>query len=199
MDKYKGLKERTLVLIKPDGVKRGLIGEIMTKFEKTGLKVVALKLVRPTVEHIDLHQPKDTDWLKNLGEKTLKTYEEYGLFPEKEIGLNDPIKIGKLIRKWNSDFLTSGPVVALILEGNHVTDNVRQMVGHTLPVFAEPGTIRGDYSVDSPVLANSLKRSIRNIVHASGNPQEAEKEIGIWFSAEEVHDYKRVDEDIMFN
>lgn len=199
MTKYRGLKERTLVLIKPDGVKRGLIGEIITKFEKTGLKIVALKFVQPTVEHIDLHQPKDEDWLRGLGEKTLKTYKEYGLSPEEELGLSDPIEIGKLIRKWNSDFLTSGPVLAMILEGNHAVDNVRLMVGHTLPVFAAPGTIRGDYSVDSPALANSLKRSIRNIVHASGSPEEAENEIGIWFSAEDIHDYKRADEDLMFN
>lgn len=195
---YKGLKERTLILIKPDGVKRGLIGEIINRFEKTGLKIVALKLVKPTVEHIDLHQPKDEEWIKGMGEKTLKNYQEYGINPKKEVGTDNPLEIGKMIRKWNSDFLTSGPVVAAVLEGNHAVSNVRMVAGNTLPVFATPGTIRGDYSVDSPALANAMKRAVKNVFHASGTVEEAEKEIGIWFSGEELHDYKRSDEDVMF-
>jgi nucleoside-diphosphate kinase len=96
------------------------------------------------------------------------------------------------------DLLTSGPVVAILLEGIHAIDNVRMTVGNTLPAFAQPGTIRGDYAIDSPALANAQKRSVRNLVHASGNLEEAKYEAELWFRADEIHDYKRSDQDVMF-
>ena len=103
-----------------------------------------------------------------------------------------------MVNNWNKDFLTSGPVVAMVWEGNHAIDNVRRLVGATLPTFAAPGTIRGDYSVDSPVLANARKRAVKNLIHASGEPKEAELEIDLWFDKKELHSYPRAEEEVMF-
>lgn len=191
--------EQSVVLVKPDGVKRGLVGEITTRFEKAGLKIAAMKMVWVDKEFAGKHYPEErTELLKGIGEKTLQTYEKYGKDPNEVLGTKDPLEIGKMVNRWNMDFLSSGPVVAILLEGPHAIDNVRMVVGATLPVFADPGTIRGDYSLDSPALANERKRAVHNLVHASGNPEEAEYEKQLWFRNEEVHDYKRVDEDIMF-
>jgi len=191
-------KERTVVIIKPDGVKRGLVGEIIRRFEKAGLKIVALKMVKPTEEHYRLHYPSSKEWFKKVGEKTIETYKKYGINVKKELGTTNKIKIGKMIKEWTVKFMTSGPVVAMILEGPHAIDNVRMIVGPTLPVFAPPGTIRGDFSIDSPAIANTLKRPVKNIIHASGNKKEAENEIKLWFAPEEIYSYERAEEKIMF-
>lgn len=191
--------QRTLVLVKPDGVKRGIVGEIIRRFENAGLKVVGMKMVWVNKNLVDKHYPDSRiEFLRGMGEKTLKSYTEYGKDPVAELGTDDPVEIGRIINTWNKDFITSGPVVAMVLEGNHAIDNVRRLVGATLPTFAAPGTIRGDFSVDSPVLANERKRTVRNLIHASGEPAEAEYEIDLWFSKEEIHSYKRAEEEVMF-
>ncbi|MBU3965357.1 nucleoside-diphosphate kinase [Patescibacteria group bacterium] len=190
--------ERTLLLVKPDGVKRGLIGEVILRMEQRGLKVIALKMVQPTVEHIEGFLPKSDKWLERMGNKTLGTYEQYKMDPIKELGTKDPLKIGKMIKKWLVGFWLSGPVVAMVISGIHAIDMVRKIVGNTIPAKAEMGTIRGDYSVDSPILANIGKRAIHNVIHASGDIEEATHETEHWFSPEEIHDYKRAEEDIMF-
>jgi nucleoside-diphosphate kinase len=191
--------EKSLVLIKPDGVKRGLIGEIIHRFEAAGLKLVAAKMVWVDEELVAKHYP-DTreEFLKGMGEKSLNTYKEYGMDPLEKLGTDDPLTIGKMVNAWNREFLSEGPVMAMVWEGNHAITNVRRIVGPTLPTFAPPGTIRGDYSVDSPVLANVKKRAVKNLIHASGNPEEAELEINLWFTPKEIHEYKRADEDVMF-
>lgn len=187
--------ERTLVVVKPDGVKRALMGEIIGRLERAQLKMVAAKMVWVDKELVGKHYPDSrTELLTGIGEKTLKTYSEYGKDPKVELGTDDPLEIGKIVNMWNMELLTAGPVLAMVWEGNHAIDNVRKIVGPTLPVFAPPGTIRGDYSVDSPVLANQEKRSVKNLIHASGNPEEAEYEIALWFENHEIHDYKRTDE-----
>lgn len=191
-------QERTLVLVKPDGVKRGLVGETIKRLEQRGLKVIALKMILPTEKQAYDHYPHTEAWYRGMGEKTLEGLKKYGKSPLALMGTEDPLKIGQEIGKWTTDFLKSGPVVALIIEGVHAVDMVRKIVGHTLPSKAEMGTIRGDYSVDSPTLANLDKRAIHNVVHASGDPIEAAHEIKHWFSEQEVHDYKRAEEDIMF-
>ncbi len=190
--------EKTFVLIKPDGVKRGLIGEIIKRIEQRGLKIIALNMIQATLEQIDGHYPKDREWIKRLGEKTLETYKKYGYSAKKELGTEDAVEIGKIIRQWLLEFLSSGPIVKMIVEGIHAVDMVRKLVGKTIPAFAEMGTIRGDFSVDSPILANLGKRSIHNLVHASETPLEAEHEINFWFAPEEICEYKRAEEDIMF-
>ncbi len=190
--------ERTLVLIKPDGVKRGLIGEILSRYERAGLKIIAMKMVSSNRDHAMAHYPATEDHMIAMGEKSLKTYQEYGLDAMEYVGTENPLEIGKLIRQWNADFISSGPVLALVLEGNHAIDNVRMITGNTIPTFALPGTIRGDFSIDSPALANSKKRAVKNLIHASGDKSEAEREIQHWFKAEELHSYKRAEEDVMF-
>lgn len=192
-------KERTVVLVKPDGVQRGLVGEVISRFEKMGLKVIGLKMVWVDRAMAGQHYPESrTELMKGIGEKTLQTYEKYGKDPKEEFGEKTPVEIGMMVNSWNMDFLTSGPVIAMVLEGVHAIDNVRMLAGNTLPVFAQPGTIRGDFSIDSPALANVKKRAVRNIVHASGNPEEAMYEQQLWFRDEEIYDYKRTDEEVMF-
>jgi nucleoside-diphosphate kinase len=191
-------EEKTLVLIKPDGVKRGLVGEVVSRIEKRGLKIIALEMVWATKEQIDNHYPKNKEWITRIGEKTKGTYEKYGVDVKKEIGTEDSEEIGKMVRGWLIDYLTSGPVVKIIIKGIHAVDMVRKLVGNTVPALAEMGTIRGDFSVDSPIAANRGKRGIRNLIHASETPEEAKHEIEFWFSPEEIHDYKRAEEDIMF-
>ncbi len=190
--------EKTVVLLKPDTVKRALVGEIISRFEKSGFKIIGMKMVWVDKDMVAKHYPDEKAYLTSVGEKTLKSYAEYGRDPNEDLGTTDPYEIGKTVRKWNMDFLSSGPVVALLLQGLHAVDSVRLMVGHTLPRFAQPGTIRGDYSIDSPILANQQKRTVKNMIHASGNVAEAEFEAKLWFRENEIHDYKRVDEDIMF-
>mgnify|MGYP001562056975 FL=1 len=191
-------QERTVVLIKPDGVKRGLIGEVIARVEKRGLKVISLSMVRPTREQIDEHYPKDPAWVKRLGEKSLATYAKYGWDAKEEMGTDDPVEIGKSVRGWILDFMTSGPIVKMVVEGIHSVDMVRKLVGNSIPALAEMGTIRGDYSVDSAALANKNRRAVHNLIHASETPEESAHELEFWFAPEEVHDYKRAEEDIMF-
>lgn len=186
------------MLMKPDGVKRGLAGECIKRVEQRGLKIIALKMIRASEEHARLHYPGTERWLRGMGEKTLEIYAKYGKDPVEELGTDDPLKIGESVYRWNTEFLTSGPVVAMVISGIHAIDMVRKIVGKTVPALAEMGTIRGDFSVDSPVSANMGKRAIHNLVHASGDQEEADHEIEHWFSPEEIHDYKRAEEDIMF-
>ena len=191
-------EETTVLLIKPDGVKRGLTGYIVERIEMRGLKIIALKLIQATEEHASAHYPNTEAWLRGMGEKSLENYKELGLDPNEALGTDDPMEIGKMIQQWNVDFLTSGPVVAMAIKGVHAIPAVRKIVGKTIPAQAEMGTIRGDFSVDSAALANMGKRAVHNIVHASGDPTEAKHEIAHWFTPEEIHDYKRTEEDIMF-
>jgi nucleoside-diphosphate kinase len=198
MKEFHPTMERTVLLVKPDGVKRGLIGEVIKRLEQRGLKIIALKMIQATEEHARAHYPGTDKWLRGMGEKTLENYAKYGKDPIKEAGTADPLELGKIIYGWNTDFLTSGPVVAVLISGVHAIDMVRKIVGTTLPSKADMGTIRGDYSVDSPTLANIEKRAIHNVVHASGDPEEAAHEIEHWFNPEEIHDYKRAEQDVMF-
>ncbi len=192
-------EERTVVLVKPDGVMRGLVGEILTRFERRGLKILALKLVYPSREHAAGHYSGSDDWIKGMGNKTIETFAKYGIDVVKEMGSSDAFEIGKKVQEWNVNYLAMGPVVAIVLEGMHAITTVRKIVGNTLPILAETGTIRGDYSIDTNTAANVDKRAIRNIVHASGDPSEAEHEIKHWFKADELMSYKRSDEDVMFS
>lgn len=173
--------ERTFVMVKPDGVKRGLVGEIISIFEKSGLTTISLKLVRPTAEMVLKHYPDSDNWYTAVGNKTRESYDELGLDLLKSMGTEDPIEIGKIVRNWLVDYLTSGDAIAMVLEGNAAVKNVRRLCGNTLPVNADPGSIRGRFSLDSADLANMEMRAVRNLVHASGEVDEAEFEIGLWF------------------
>ncbi|MEK9155861.1 MAG: nucleoside-diphosphate kinase [Patescibacteria group bacterium] len=190
--------ERTFVMIKPDGVERGLVGEIVKRFESRGLKIIALKMVKPSVEHIDLHYPKDESWIERLGEKGFNVFAEYGLDPKEYMGTGDKKEAGKMVRDWLVQYIADAPVVAMVIQGIHAVDMVRKIVGSTLPNKADIGTIRGDYSIDSPAAANLSKRAVKNLIHASENAAEAKNEISHWFSQEEIYDYERADHRSMF-
>lgn len=183
--------ERTFVLIKPDGVQRGLIGDIITRIEQRGLKVIALEMIHATKDQIDSHYPKADAWLERIGEKTLNSYEKYGYDAQEELGTTNKKEIGLMVRGWLIDYMTSAPMVKIIVEGVHAIDMLRKLAGHTLPAFAEMGTIRGDFSVDSAASANREKRAIMNIVHASETPEESENEIKLWFSLDQICKYSR--------
>jgi len=191
-------QEKTVFIIKPDGVKRGLVGEILSRFEKRGLKIIALNMVLASKENMDNHYPKDDAWIKRLGEKSLANYQQYGVDPKEKLGTDDPFEIGKMIRKWVVEYMTSGPIVKGVVSGVHAIDMVRKICGNSLPNLADMGTIRGDFSVDSAVSANLNNRSIKNIIHASENEKEVKNEMALWFKENEIHDYKRAEEDIMF-
>jgi nucleoside-diphosphate kinase len=184
-------EERTYVMIKPDGVKKGLIGEIIKRFEQRDLKIVALEMFQPTKELIDNHYPKDEKWVTRLGNKTLETYQKYGYDPMEDFGTDDPEKIGPEVRGWVIDYMTSAPLVKMVIEGTHAVDMVRKIAGPTMPYVADMGTIRGDFSNDSPAVANAEKRAVANIMHASETPEEALHEIEHWFSKGKLYSYKR--------
>lgn len=190
--------EQTFLMIKPDGVKRGLIGEIIRRIEQRGLKIVALEMFQPTREQIDNHYPKDEVWIARLGEKTLTTYAKYGYDAKEELGTEDKLEIGKMVRGWLVDYMTSAPLVKMVIQGVHAVEMVRKLAGATMPALAEMGTIRGDYSVDSAAAANKDKRAVHNLVHASETPEEAAHEISHWFAPEEIHSYNRAEEDLQF-
>lgn len=191
--------ERTLVLVKPDGVQRGLTGEIIARFEKVGLKIVAMKMVWVDKKFASKHyMATREEWLKTIGERTLKTNSEYGRDTKKILATEDAMEIGKMVASWLIEYLCEGPVVAMLLEGNHAVDAVRKIAGNTIPLKAEPTTIRGSYSVDSMDLANDRKRPGKNVMHASGNVEEAKYEADLWFKPEEIHDYKLAHEDVAY-
>jgi nucleoside-diphosphate kinase len=174
-------EEKTFVLIKPDGVQKGLIGEIINRFERRDLKIVALEMFMPTHEMIDNHYPKSEAWIARLGEKTLSTYAKYNIDAKTEIGTDVPLEIGKQVRNWLMEFMTSAPLVRIVVQGVHAVDMVRKIAGPTLP-----------YMADSPAIANSEQRAVHNIVHASETPEEALHEIQHWFGdTTRVFSYKR--------
>ncbi|KKQ07012.1 MAG: Nucleoside diphosphate kinase [Parcubacteria group bacterium GW2011_GWB1_36_5] len=184
-------EEKTYVMIKPDGVRKGLTGEIIKRFEQRDLKIVALEMFQPLHDQLDDHYPKNEEWITRLGEKTKSTYEKYGYDMLADFGTTDTSKIGPEIRKWLIDYMKSAPLVKMVVQGVHAVDVVRKIAGETMPYKADMGTIRGDFSIDSPALANKEKRAVMNIIHCSETPEEAEHEIKHWFGEEKIYNYKR--------
>jgi len=190
--------ERTLILIKPDGIQRALSGTILARFEQAGLKIIGLKMVRAERAVLERHYPADEAWVRTVGGKTREAFESYGLDVRAMMGTDDPVTIGRQVRGWLIEFMQTTPVIAAVLEGVHAVSITRKIVGKTLPVFAEPGTIRGDFSTDAPTVANAGRRPVRNLIHASGTVEEGEHEVALWFAPQELHAYRRADEDAMF-
>jgi nucleoside-diphosphate kinase len=186
------IMEKTLILIKPDAVQRGIIGEIITRFERCGLKMIGMKMVYASKELAGQHYADDEEWLTILGQKTAASYEQKGL----KLG-RTPLEHGRLVRQQLIEFMSMSPIVALVIEGHNAVAHVRKIVGSTSPFDAPPGTIRGDYSFETYQMADSLSRPLQNLIHASGNAQEAQREIAIWFTAEEMHAWSRI-EDVLF-
>src|SRR6185295_13910830 len=184
-------EEKTFVLIKPDGVRKGLVGEIIKRFEQRDLKIVAIEMFHASRKEMDAHYPKDEKWVRRLGEKTMATYAKYGHDIKKDFATADLLRVGKTVRNWLLDFMSSAPMVKMVVQGVHAVDMVRKIVGPTMPYLAEMGTIRGDFSADSAISANIEKRAVFNLVHASETPEEAKHEIEHWFGKKGVFKYKR--------
>lgn len=187
--------EKTLVLIKPDGVQRSLIGEIIKRYERMGLKLVALKLILPTPEHVEQHYTLDPEWRRKTGEKTIKGYLDKGLEPPSQ----DPLEITAVILNNLKRYLSAGPVVAMVWQGVHAVKIVRKITGGTEPLTSDVGTIRGDFVLDSYQISDKSGRAVRNLVHASGSVKEAEKEIAHWFGKDEVINYNLVQDRILYD
>jgi nucleoside-diphosphate kinase len=175
------MQERTLVIVKPDAYQRGLTGDILARLEQRGLVLEAIRVSAGEKEIVEDHYPRSQEWLATVGGKTLDDYAKLGVSAQERLGTDDAVEIGQMVRRWLTEFMLSSPVVPMVLSGNRAIETVRKVVGHTLPIMAAPGTIRGDYSSDSPDLANEEKRPVQNLVHASGDPAEAAREIKLWF------------------
>jgi nucleoside-diphosphate kinase len=188
-------QERTLVIIKPDGIQRSLIGEIVKRLERAGLKMVAMKFSVPSEEKISKHYQLEDGWMKKAGEKSLNSYNEKGIEPRE----TDPEKIGKKILDNLVKYMTSGPVVPMVWQGAHAVDIVRKIVGGTEPLTSDVGTLRGDFVIDSYEMSDVEGRAVRNLIHASSEVDEAKKEIALWFKDEELVNYRLVQEHIMYD
>ncbi len=190
-------KERTLVILKPDAVKRALVGDILSRFERVGLKIVAARMVLMTEDFARKHYVADRrDWVTGLGEKSLVAYKSSGADPKLDFGTDDAYDIGKVVAGYLIKYICSGPVIAYLLEGNMAITTARKLSGPTLLSLAQPGTIRGDYGNDSTDVANSRRRGLYTLVHASGNSEEAAYEEKLWFKEDEIFDYHRADEQL---
>ncbi|MCJ7429472.1 MAG: nucleoside-diphosphate kinase [Candidatus Nanohaloarchaeota archaeon QJJ-5] len=154
--------ERTFVALKPDAVKRGIVGDVITRLERSGMRLAATRMLRADDEILEQHYSEHVD----------KDFYE---------GLRD--------------FMKEGPVIAMVWEGVNAVANVRKLVGDTAPREADPGTIRGDFAHVSFEHADSEGKAVKNLIHASGNKEEAEKEVSIWFDDAEIHEYDRADEE----
>ena len=188
-------QERTLVIIKPDGIQRTLVGELIRRYERTGLKLVALKMLVPNPDMVEKHYLLDPEWRRITGEKTIESYRKKGKTPPSE----DPLAVTAIILKNLKTYMSSGPVIAMVWEGMHAIGIVRKITGGTEPLTSDVGTIRGDFTIDSYEVSDIDGRSIRNLIHASGNAHDAEKEIALWFAKDEVIAYRLVQEEILYD
>ena len=186
--------ERTLVIIKPDGIQRGLIAEVIKRYEQIGLKLVGIKMMVPTAELIEKHYTLDPEWRVKTGLKTIKGYTDKGLKPP----ITDPLKVTELLLKKLVQYMTKGPVIAMVWQGAHAVEIVRKLTGGTEPLTSDVGTIRGDFVLDSYRMSDDDARSIRNLIHASGSVKEASDEIAHWFKKEELFDYTLLSEAILY-
>ncbi len=183
------------MIIKPDGIQRNLIGEIIHRYERSGLKLVGIKMLIPTADMIDEHYTLDPEWKRKTGEKNLQAYKDKGLTPPH----TDPMAHADVILNKLKRYMISGPVIATVWEGAHAVSVVRKITGSTEPMLSDPGTIRGDFVLDSYKMADDNDRAVRNLVHASGTVKEAEDEVAHWFSKEELFNYKTINEKMLYD
>jgi nucleoside-diphosphate kinase len=194
MSAKKPHQERSLVILKPDAVQRSLVGEIIKRFEQTGLKISAMKMFVPTEENLLSHYHKDDEWFLKKGNRIIDDLKSHNMPIEKEA-----IEYGKDIIRTIVRYMTAAPVIAMVIEGNQAVAVVTKLVGTTEPATSDVGTIRGDYTVDSYGHSSFENRAVRNLVHQSESPEEAEREIAIWFKEEEIMNYVTAQERIMYD
>ncbi len=191
----KHIQEKSLVIIKPDGVQRSLIGEVIGRIERVGFKLIALKFEIPTKEKVAEHYTIDPHWVVKTGEKALLADEKRG----EDVSGVDPLIHGGVILHKLQNYITSGPVVVMVWQGAHVVEVVRKLVGGTEPKTSDVGTIRGDFVHDSYEISNIENRSVKNVLHASSSVEDAEKEINVWFKPEELVNYRLIAEEILYD
>ena len=187
-------KERTFVIVKPDGVQRGLVGEIVKRFERTGLKLVAMKMTILPEDMLWKHYDKDDEWFLKKGTKIAEDRAAAGLPVEKE-----PLEYGKDIIRALVKYMTASPVVMMVIEGNQAVAVVKKLVGETEPATSDVGTIRGDLTIDSYAICAIDDRAVRNLIHCSDEVENANKEIAMWFPAEEIYSYRHVQDEILYD
>lgn len=187
-------KDTSLVLIKPDGVQRSLVGNILNRFEQRGLKITGLKMLVPTIEQCESHYNKSDEWFVEKGEDIITELKKDSLPIEKTA-----LEYGRDIIRNITRYMTGGPVVAIVIEGHAAPDVVTAMVGGTEPVSADIGTIRADFTIDSYYLSTVDGRAVRNLIHCSENDSEARREQAIWFDDAEIMDYSTAQERILYD
>ena len=190
-------QERTFVMLKPDAVQRSLIGELIKRFERTGLKCSAMKMFMADEERIFAHYNKDDAWFLAKGNRTVEDLKEQGLEVTKE-----PIEYGKDIIKANANFMMQAPLIAMVWEGNQAATVIKKIVGSTEPATSDVGTIRGDLTVDSYSHSSYEDRAVRNLIHCTDpedGPEEADREINLWFKESEIMSYTTAQEAIMYD
>jgi len=187
-------QERSFVILKPDTVQRSLMGEVIKRFEQTGLKVSAMKMFMATEEQLLKHYHKDEAWFLKKGNRIIDDLKAHNMPVEKEA-----IEYGKDIIRTIVKYMTAAPVVGMVIEGNQAVAVVTKLVGSTEPSTSDVGTIRGDYTVDSYGHSSFENRAVRNLVHQSESPEEAEREIAIWFKEDEIMKYTTAQERIMYD
>lgn len=186
--------ERTLVVLKPDTIQRNLIGDITSRFERAGLKIIAMKFLLPTREIAYKHYVKSEEEVIALGNRSIEGNRKRGI----EV-TGEPKEIGQRIMDRLVEYLAHSPVVAMVLEGNNSIQIVRKLVGSTEPTSSDVGTIRGDYTIDSYDLADTDSRAIRNLVHASANQADVDYEIPVWFTENEIYSYKNIRDAVLYD
>ncbi|MFT5849726.1 MAG: nucleoside-diphosphate kinase [Patiriisocius sp.] len=187
-------QERSLIILKPDAVQRSLMGEIIGRFERKGLKFVGFKFVTPDADHLFAHYNKDDEWFEKKGANMITNLKNQGQEPTKEA-----IEYGKDIIRAVIKEMQSSPVLAIVVEGADAIIQVDKLVGTTEPATADIGTIRGDFSIDTYAHTTFEDRSIRNLIHCSDVPEEAEREIALWFDESELMTYVTAQERIMYD
>ncbi len=187
-------KERTLVILKPDAIQRGLVGDLLKRFENTGLKLIAMKMMVPKEELVWKHYNKDEAWFQSKGEKLVENLKAAGLPIEKEAIEYGREIIGALVK-----FMTASPVIPMVWEGNQSVAIIKKIVGSTEPATSAVGTIRGDYTLDSYEISNLDGRAVRNLVHCTDDSSESEREISLWFNQEELISYRLIAEQMLYD
>jgi nucleoside-diphosphate kinase len=187
-------QERTFVILKPDTVQRSLMGEVIKRFEQTGLKCTAMKMFVADEARLFKHYNKDDAWFLKKGANIVENLKTHGKPVEKE-----PIEYGKDIIRANAQYMSAGPVVAMVWEGNQAVAVIKKIVGSTEPSTSDVGTIRGDFTIDSYAHSAYEDRAVRNLIHCSDEPAEAEREIELWMKEEEIMNYVTAQERIMYD
>lgn len=188
------MTERTFVILKPDTIQRSLMGEVINRLERTGLKLVAAKMVQAPQKILLAHYGKDNQWYLEKGTKRVALMKEAG---KRVDAKRKPIEYGKDIIRGVVRYMSASPVLAMVWEGNQAVAVVKKLVGGTDPTASPIGTIRGDYQLDSYSLSDAEQRGIRNLIHCSDKPEEAKREISIWFTGKELHDYRHINEAVL--